>query len=336
MPKSLYHPIDIGPLRIDGNLFLAPLAGYTDRSFRSICIDYGANFTFTEMVSGEGLARESENTEKLLLRADNEELLGVQLFMSDASVAKRAMENLLRYNPSLIDLNCGCPVPKVVKTEAGSALMKNPEKIFNIVKSLKNSCDIPVSVKIRVGWDLQSINYRETADAALEGGVDMISMHARTRSMGYSGSADWQTLKDLKEYISKKRVEVPLFGSGDLFTPQSALQMLATTGVDGVMFARGAMGNPFIFEQTKALLLNSTEPEPISIEKRISTLLSHLSLLIKDQGEKSGCTEMRKHAGSYLKGVPHSGEARQALVQANMYEEYERVCFNLLERVKLG
>jgi nifR3 family TIM-barrel protein len=327
---ALYHPVDIGRIRIDGNVFLAPLAGYTDRAFRSVCIDHGASFTYTEMVSAEGLYRDSMNTTSLVRRADNEQSLGIQIFMNDASVVERSLEKLLACNPTVIDINCGCPVPKVVKTGAGSALLRFPEKINGIVRVIKTACDIPVSVKIRLGWDASSINYQETTDAALDAGVDMVTMHARTKAMGYSGHADWQALADLKRYVASKAPRVPVFGSGDLFSARAAKEMLVQTNVDGIMFARGAMGNPFIFEDAIRLLTTGEEPLERSTSIRVETMLTQLHRMGADVGERLACREMRKHATSYLKGIPHASQAKQALVRASTYAEYATVCERLI------
>ena len=332
--KTLFHPVDIGSVHIDGNLFLAPLAGYTDRAFRSICIEHGASFTFSEMISAEGLARGSEQTEKLTYRADNEEKLAIQLFMEHASVVERCLDRLMSYQPTIVDINCGCPVPKVVKTGAGSALLKDPQKIFQIVDILKRSLSVPVSVKIRLGWDAQSINYKETSDAAISAGADMITMHARTRAMGYSGTADWGALTDFTQYIKNRANHVVVFGSGDLFSPEAAQKMLAQTGVDGVMFARGALGNPFIFSDTQALLVSGEEPRFHEVPQRVAVLLQHLYKAGKDVGERLACREMRKHATAYLKGLPHAAKAKQSLVTANSFLEYEAVCKTLIHEAQ--
>lgn len=329
--KELFHPVDIGSVHIDGNLFLAPLAGYTDRSFRSVCIEHGASFTYTEMVSAEGLARESDHTEKLLVRSENETKIGVQLFMDDFSVADRCTERLMLADPTVVDVNCGCPVPKVVKTGAGSALLRHPQKIHDIVKVLKLNTSVPVSVKIRLGWEGQSINYRETADAALSAGCDMITMHARTRAMGYSGTADWEALADLKDYVMKQAPQVPVFGSGDLFTPLSARELLQQTHIDGVMFARGALGNPFIFRDTYNLLMKGEEAPFHTVQERVTVLLRQLHRMGDDIGERLACREMRKHAAAYLKGIPHASKAKQTLVTSNTFSDYESVCEVLLK-----
>ncbi|NCC64803.1 MAG: tRNA-dihydrouridine synthase family protein, partial [Spirochaetia bacterium] len=198
--KSLYHPVRIGSTEIKGNIFLAPLAGYTDIPFRSLCIDNGADFTYTEMVSAEGLYREGEKTLALLNRAPNEEQYAAQLFMGNSDSLQQAVQRLLPYEPSVIDINCGCPVPKVTKTGAGSAMMKNPSLITEIVSIITRETDIPVSVKFRTGWDSQNENFLEFAQAALDGGASALTLHARTRSQGYAPFADWTKLGELKQF----------------------------------------------------------------------------------------------------------------------------------------
>jgi tRNA-dihydrouridine synthase B len=319
MPDSLYHPVSIGSSLIaDGNIFLAPLAGFTDMAFRSLCAEYGADATFSEMVSAEGLARESSKTSALMERAANERLFAVQLFMNSPDPAIRALPLVTAEKPDIIDINCGCPVPKVVKTGAGAALLKSPDAIFQIVKAITNETDIPVTVKIRSGWDSSSINYLETAAAAVEGGAALITLHARTRVQGYSGHADYTHIANLKKHSA-----VPVFGSGDLFTPEDALRMITETGADGVMFARGAIGNPFIFTETRQLLTSgSKQQEEISRAARAEAFLRHLDMVVKVKGEALACREMRKHAGAYIKGYPGSAAVRRDIVQAAARREY--------------
>lgn len=333
---TLYHPVTIGDIVIPGNLFLAPLAGYTDRAFRSVCLSRGADFTYSEMVSAEGIARKSQNTDSLMVRAEGEELFAIQIFMPDASVTARCLPRLLSFRPTVIDINCGCPVPKVVKTGAGSSLMRNPQKIHDIVRVLKEGCTIPISVKIRTGWDAESINYREAADAALSAGAEMITMHARTKSMGYSGTADWSKLADLKDYVQHRTVvagrsPILVFGSGDLFSAQAAKKMLEETGVDGVMFARGVIGNPFIFHDTIQLLTEGIQSPPTGLQDRVEAMRQQLSLLTHDKGERLACREMRKHASAYIKGLPHAAQVKQHLVRCERLADYEMVFAQLLE-----
>ncbi len=319
--QNLYNPIPIGNTQIKGNLFLAPLAGYTDVPFRSLCIEMGSDMTFTEMVSTEGLFRGGEKTHALLQKAPNENEYAVQLFMGSTKSLPGALEQLQAYNPTFIDINCGCPVPKVTKTGAGSAMMKNPSLITEIVQMITKTLPTPVSVKFRTGWDANSQNYLEFAQAALDGGASMLTLHARTRAQGYAPFADWTTLRTLKEYCTQNGYSVPVFGSGDLFEAQDAKRMLQETGIDGIMFARGAMGNPFIFQQTRDLL-EGKEEQIISIEQKIAVILRHLDLMIAHYGEKSACTQMRKHTCSYLKGIANTASIKQEVVKASKREDY--------------
>ncbi len=326
MNTELFHPVRIKDIFIPGNLFLAPLAGFTDPAFRQVCLRHGASFTCSEMVSAEALARNSKKTMDLMKRAPGEKLLGIQIFLPDGPTAQRALPVLLKANPSIIDINCGCPVPKVVKSGCGSALMKTPEKIGEIVKAITERTDVPVTVKIRSGWDNRSINYLKAAERAVEAGTALVTMHPRTRAQGYSGSADWSMLKNLKESI-----DIPVIGSGNLFTPEDAKRMLEETGIDGVMFARGAIGNPFIFERTAELLKTGTCPPPPPVEKRFFTALDHLQKCIADKGEPVACKEMRKHIGSYTKGVRGGAALRNRVVHASTYAEYKEIFEEFLQ-----
>lgn len=329
--KPLFHGVDIGSVHVPGNLFLAPLAGFTDATFRSICSAHGASIACSEMVSAEGLARGSSGTEELLERFDGEDQFIIQLFGSEVDQVRRALPRLLPYRPTVIDFNCGCPVPKVVKTGAGSALMKHPQIIHDMIKAVREECDIPVSVKFRLGWDMNTVSWKEFAHAALEGGAQMLAMHARTRSQGYSGVADWSQITELVTLVKKTAHHIPVFGSGDVFTPQDARRMLLETGVDGVMFARGAIGNPFIFERTRELLLSGEELKPVSLAEITGTLMHHLELLAARRGEEAACRQMRGHAGSYLKGIPGSTRVRGLITQAVTVEDYRAALATLTE-----
>lgn len=328
--QQLYHPVQIGNVKIAGNLFLAPLAGYTDIPFRSLCIEAGADFTFTEMVSAEGLSREGEKTLELMYRAPNEKQYAIQLFMSNTDSLKQALQQLMPFQPEIIDINCGCPVPKVTKTGAGSAMMKTPSLITDVVRTITDEVDIPVSVKFRTGWDAHSENFLTFAQAALDGGASALTLHARTRSQGYAPFADWTKLASLKQYCIEHDYQVPVFGSGDLFAAEDAKKMIQETGVDGVMFARGAIGNPFIFAQAKALL-QGKEMVEITKKMRYEAILRHLDLMIDTFGEKTACTLMRKHTCSYLKGVPNTSPIKQAVVQAVKREHYTQALSPLVD-----
>ncbi len=320
MKESLFHPILIKDTTIPGNLFLAPLAGFTDPAFREICLLHGASFTYSEMVSAEALARNSGKTFTLMKRGDGEDLFGIQIFLSDSDTAKRALSAVLKANPAIIDINCGCPVPKVVKTGSGAALMKNPAEIGRIVQAISRNTDIPVTVKIRSGWDINSITFLKAAEAAVQGGAALITMHPRTRSQGYSGDAHWEHLRELKSTVS-----VPVIGSGNLFLPEDAKSMMEETGVDGIMFARGAIGNPFIFNQTRELLQNGTYTPAPSVKVKFDTALLHLKKCIVYKGERTACKEMRKHISSYTKGIPNAAALRHRIVQASTYDEYKEI-----------
>ncbi|MDR1932116.1 MAG: tRNA dihydrouridine synthase DusB [Spirochaetales bacterium] len=318
---SLFHAVNIGGALIDGNLFLAPLAGYSDAAFRSLCADYGSCLSYSEMLSAEGFIRNNSKTALLLERGEGERFFGVQIFSGSPYSAAKAAKTIcaLLPRPTLIDLNCGCPVPKVVKTGAGSALLRSARLVYDMIKAMKDASDLPVTVKIRSGWDASSINYRETADAACQAGAALVCLHARTRSQLYTGQADWRHIADLK-----KNCPVPVFGSGDIFTAQDAAAMLTQTGCDGVMFARGAIGNPFIFRETRELL-ETGGVSPHSAEERIALGMRHLRLSIRVKGEPLACREMRKHFTAYTKGLPGSARFRAAIVRASTEDDYTRI-----------
>jgi nifR3 family TIM-barrel protein len=315
--NTLYHPIELPGLTLPGNLFLAPLAGITDRAFRRICLEKGAPFTYTEMISGEALARGNRKTIHLLERTEQEDFLGVQIFLSTEDQALRALPVIEAAKPSLIDLNCGCPVPKVVKTGAGAALMKEPERIYRIVKALSEAAAVPITVKLRTGWDHQSLTYLEAGDAAVSAGAVLITLHGRTRSQGYSGTADWSCIRRLTE-----SADVPVIGNGDAFSAEAARNMLEETGCAGVMFARGAMGNPFIFSQSRTLLQEGRAEALPSVREIMDTALTHLRYAVLYKGEPTACREMRKQMASYTKGLPGSAHLRSAIVSCSSDEEY--------------
>ena len=335
--ENLYHPVKIGSLELPGNLFLAPVAGYTDRAFRSTCAEEGACFSFTELVSAEALYRNfarygldanglSSNisSANLVRHGENEKYYAIQLFGGESESIYKAASLLAPLKPDALDINCGCPVPKVVKNGAGSALMRNPANLGRIVEAaVRASCEslggIPVTVKIRSGWDSASLNYAECARIAVEAGAQMISLHPRTRAQGYGGKSDWLHITDLVT-----RVSVPVTGSGDLYTPEDARQMLTETCCAAVMFARGAMGNPFIFSASLSLLKNGGW-EPVPFSKRIDTALRHLEMLSADIGERSACLEMRKQFCAYTKGIPGGAALRDKAVHAETIEEYRKI-----------
>lgn len=320
MPVNYHHPVKVGGAELPGNLFLAPVAGYSDAAFRSVCVDAGADLCFTEMVSSEALTRGHAKTKSLLERAENEKTYAIQLFGSKPEVLARACELVLPYGPAVVDLNCGCPVPKIVKAGAGSALMRTPELLGRIVEAMSAALrpsGIPLTVKIRLGWDSTTVNWREVAEIAVGSGAAAITLHARTRAQNYSGTADWAAIRDLVACLP-----VPVFGSGDIFSAAAARRFMEETGAAGVMIARGAMGNPFIFREARAAL-EGLPPPAIGVEERIATARRHLTLSVRFLGERTACVEFRKQLCSYTKGSVAGAELRKDAVRCSSVGEFE-------------
>ena len=311
-----------GPLSLPNPFFLAPVAGYSDAAFRSVCFEMGASLCYTEMVSAEALTRNHPKTKLLLDRSDSEERYAIQLFGSKPEVLARAAALASAYNPLLIDLNCGCPVPKIVRAGAGSSLLKNPSLIGDIVAAMRSETDIPITVKIRKGWDEGSVNFLETADAAVQAGAAAVTLHGRTRAQGYGGKADWAAIAALKAALAPSGV--PVFGSGDVFGARAALRMLAETGCAGVMVARGAMGNPFIFAELVALW--EGWPIPAFSDAEVAALAArHLERSVHFLGEKTACVEFRKHFCAYSKGRPRGAALREKAVHCSTVAEFSEV-----------
>lgn len=332
---TLFHPVAIGSLKLPGNLFLAPVAGYSDRAFRSICVRCGAAFTYTEMVSSEALTRDSLKTGQLMLRAPNETNYAVQLFGGDTvRMGEAASIALERTGAECIDINAGCPVPKIVKTGAGSALTRDTDRLAQITRAVVDAVaarasragtiPVPVTVKIRSGWDADELSWERAARAAIDSGASAITLHPRTRAQGYEGQSNWAILAELSRLVHAEYPGVPVFGSGDLFKPEDAGRMLAETGCDGVMFARGAMGNPFIFTQAREYLTTGSYGD-ISGSERIAAGWAELAALIADTGERSACREMRKRFCAYTKGIEGGSALRSELVRAETANDYRRI-----------
>lgn len=328
---DLYHKVAIGPLTTEGNLFLAPLAGFSDRAFRSVCVQFGANFSYTEMVSSEGLIRDSQKTRRLLLRAPNEQFLAIQLFGSNPETMAEATKILLRdFAPSLIDINAGCPVKKVTKTGSGAALTRDFITLGKIVAatvkateefSAESGCPkVPITVKIRSGWG-KTPTFMEAAKASFESGAAAITLHPRSCEQGYSGKANVDFTTQLAAEYSGK---IPIFASGDVFSPEDARDVLVQTGCDAVMFARGATGNPFIFENTRRFLTEGSY-ESIPLKRKLDAAFSELQLLIEDKGEDCACREMRKRFCAYTKGMEEGARLRKIICESKTMEDYRRI-----------
>jgi nifR3 family TIM-barrel protein len=271
------------------------------------------------MVSAEGIVRDNAKTLALLQRGENERMFAVQIFASEPRSAAAAVRKLSRYNPDLFDLNCGCSVAKVLKSGCGAALLRTPDKIGAIVAAMRGETDAPVTVKLRSGWDQSSINYLDCAACAEKSGAAMICLHPRTRSQGFSGRARAGELKDLKAHCT-----VPVIGSGDLFTPEDGRSLLSETRCDGLMFARGALGNPFIFTAAKRLLAGE-EPRGVTTAQRLQTALTHLEVAVAFKGESTACREMRKHFCYYSRGMRGGAQLRSRAVRAECLAEYRNL-----------
>ena len=335
--ENLYHPVKIGNVELKGNLFLAPVAGYSDAAFRSVCIENGACFTYTEMVSAEALVRKNLKTEILMRRACNEKAYSVQIFGGEPEIMEEAAHIVLeKTHCEVIDINCGCPVPKIIKTGAGSALTRDPDRLFKVAEAVvKAGAGVPVTVKIRSGWESKQMTWREAATAALEAGVSAITIHPRTRAQGYEGHSDWNIMKELVDLVHDWETRegngrhIPVFGSGDLFKPEDARLMLAQTGADAVMFARGAMGNPFIFRDATDLLTKGSY-EPVPPEERVRTGFAELERLVAETSEQHACLEMRKRFAAYSKGISGGAALRARIVHAATVADYKDIFANFI------
>ena len=311
----------IGDIEINSKLALAPMAGVTDLAFREICRKHGAGLTFTEMVSAKALVYQDAKTRTLLELGETEYPAGAQIFGSDpACMAEGASLALEASRAAIIDINMGCPVGKVVKSGDGSALMRDPEKAARIIEAVVRSVDCPVTVKIRKGWDKGNANAVELAIMAQEAGASAITVHGRTRVQLYSGKADWDVIREVKN-----AVDIPVIANGDVFSAQDAARILKYTGADMAMIGRGALGNPWIFEQAKAVLDGGEAPPPPPVGERARAALSQFEKAAGTKGERVACLEARKHYMWYLRGVPHSGYFKAQICKAETLNDLRRI-----------
>lgn len=312
----------IGDVEISGPIVLAPMAGISNSAYRRIIKEMGADLIYAEMVSDKAVTFENAKTMDLLKMTDYERPIAQQIFGSDkdsfVQAAKKIEEEM---HPDIIDINMGCPVPKVaVRAQAGSALLKNPEKIREIVEAVVEAVDVPVTVKIRSGWDSEHINAVEVAKICEKAGASAIAVHGRTRAQGYSGKADWNVIKAVKEAVS-----IPVIGNGDVTSPELAKKMLDETGCDAVMIGRGVLGNPWLIREIKEFLETNEVITRPSFRDKIAMIKRHYELLLEDKPEKLALLEIRSHAIWYLKGMPKSAEIKNAICSCKSSEEIFKI-----------
>ena len=317
-----------------GTLLLSPMAGITDSVFRRLCRRMGAGAVYTEFVSSEGVIRSNRRTHELVAFQPEERPVGIQLFGGDPEVMAGAARQMWNLGPDLIDINFGCPVRKVVKKMAGSAVLRDLGLYREIIASVVEAVPGPVTVKLRAGWDESSLVYLEAAEIAVEEGVRAITLHPRTRTQGYKGRADWDRITHLV-----REIPIPVIGNGDLFEPEDVLRMMEETGCQAVMIARGAIGNPWIFSRTQTLFETGITPPPPLPEEKLETALLHSRLEVENKGEHRGLQEIRKHLAYYTRGLWCGAKLRQALFQTRRYPEIESIIkdyLNELSRYEAG
>ena len=306
----------IGKVELESNILLAPMAGVTDKAFRMIVKPFGPALMYTEMVSGKGLFYKSKKTADLLTADESEKPVAVQIFGHDADIMAEIANSALEYGAAVIDINMGCPAPKIVNNGDGCALMKSPETAAKVISAVCRAVDVPVTVKFRAGWDDKSINAVEFAKIAEQSGASAVTVHGRTREQFYSGTADLDIIRAVKA-----AVKIPVIGNGDIIDGGSAAHMLEYTGCDGIMVGRAAEGNPWIFKEILAHLKDGTVLPPPDLDERREVALKHLGLLVEFKGEHRGVLEGRKHMAWYFKGVSGGAVLRTALNKAQKYDE---------------
>ncbi len=303
-------------ISLKNKVILAPMAGVTDRAYREVCMDYGADMCFTEMVSTKGLFYNDKKTATLLEISEKEQPVYAQIFGHEPEIFAKVSAKAASFGAMGIDINCGCPANKIIGNDDGGSLMKNPQTVYDIVCAVKENCDLPVSVKIRKGWDDSSVNAVEVAKLAEKAGASHITVHGRTVKQEYRGSADYSIIKDVVSAVN-----VPVIGNGDVKSPADAENMMTQTGCEAVMIGRGILGNPFLFKRIKHYLeFKELLPEP-SQKEIITTALEHIKKIVEYKGEYVGIREARKHAIWYIKGMKNSVAVKNKLTAATSFDE---------------
>lgn len=321
----------IGNIELENNVVLAPMAGVCNSAFRRIIKEMGCSLVFAEMVSDKGMIYNSKKTKEMLYFEECERPIAQQIFGSDKDTFVEAAKMVYEImKPDIIDINMGCPVPKVaVKSQAGAALLKSPEKIRDIVKAVVNAVPVPVTVKIRSGWDNNSINAVEVAKICEEAGASAITVHGRTRSQGYSGTVNLDIIKEVKENVS-----IPVIGNGDITSIESATKMLSYTGCDAIMIGRGVLGNPWLMKEIVNYFKSGVVLPKPTYEEKINMIFKHLEYLLGIKNEKVAVLEMRTHAAWYLKGMPGAQAIKNEIFKAKTEEELKKILNNYLKDLK--
>ena len=310
----------IGNVTLENNVILAPMAGVTDLPFRLLCKEQGAGLLCMEMVSAKAIYYNNKNTEALMEIDERELPVSLQLFGSDADIMSEMAKRIEEKPFAILDMNMGCPVPKVAGNGEGSALMKNPKLVAEIVSKVSGAIQKPVTVKIRKGFDEEHVNAVEIAKIAEQCGAAAVAVHGRTREQYYSGKADWDIIRQVKEAVS-----IPVIGNGDVTGPESAKKMIEETGVDGIMIGRAARGNPWIFGQIRDYLKTGVLPKKPTLEEVRDMMLRHAKMQLECKGEYTGIREMRKHVAWYTAGYPNSARLRAKINEVESFEELEKL-----------
>ena len=320
MGQNKIAPLQIGNVTLENNLILAPMAGVTDLPFRLLCKEKGAGLLCMEMVSAKAILYKNKNTQELLKIDPRENPVSLQLFGSDPDIISQIAHEIEERPFDILDLNMGCPVPKIVNNGEGSALMKNPKLAGEIIEKTVKEIRKPVTVKIRKGFDEEHVNAVEMAKAAEAAGAAAVAVHGRTREQYYAGKADWDIIRQVKEAVS-----IPVIGNGDLLTADDVIAMKEQTGCDGFMIGRGAQGNPWIFQQILHYFETGEKLGKPSVEEVTDMILRHARMMLKFKGEYTGIREIRKHAAWYTAGYPNSARLRVAINAIESYEELEKL-----------